>query len=214
MSTATGLVYSRQNAGRFESERHPLIEVSQLFTNNDFPILTSLSTNRAGTNDLIPVISAGRPCSTIGNSAYEWSPGPPLTLDIKQTSWSVNRDPWLTPGRWGQIPDTACACNNLFAPTRAGAGPGAGERNIRKLVADMKKNGDAGIIKMDRVDIDGDGRKIWFCGSTASTGLQDRLYIFLRGVDQKLPERPTQILHCRGLPIPSVPRKSCRHAAI
>src|ERR1035438_6493411 len=43
MSTATGLFYSRQNAGRFESERRPLIEVSQLFTNNDFPILTSLS---------------------------------------------------------------------------------------------------------------------------------------------------------------------------
>src|SRR5208282_782589 len=28
------------------------------------------------------------------------------------------------------------------------------------------------------------------------------VYIFLRGVDQKLPERPTQVLHCRGLPIP------------
>ena len=36
MSTATGLVYCRQNAGLFESERHPLIEVSQAFTNFDF----------------------------------------------------------------------------------------------------------------------------------------------------------------------------------
>ena len=33
MSTAAGLVYCRQNAGLFESERHPLIEVSQAFTN-------------------------------------------------------------------------------------------------------------------------------------------------------------------------------------
>ena len=36
MSTATGLVYSRQNAGLFESERHTLIEASQVFTNSDF----------------------------------------------------------------------------------------------------------------------------------------------------------------------------------
>ena len=28
------------------------------------------------------------------------------------------------------------------------------------------------------------------------------IYIFLRGADQKLPERPTQILHCGGFPIP------------
>ena len=28
------------------------------------------------------------------------------------------------------------------------------------------------------------------------------LFVFLRGADQKLPERPTQTLHCRGFPIP------------
>src|SRR6185295_4595285 len=60
MSTATGLVYSRRNDGLFESERHTLIAAGQIFTNNDSPILTLLNTNSAGTNDLIPLISAGQ----------------------------------------------------------------------------------------------------------------------------------------------------------
>jgi len=33
-------------------------------------------------------------------------------------------------------------------------------------------------------------------------GLSTDVYVFLRGADDKLPERPTQILHCRGIPIP------------
>ena len=93
-STATGLVYSRQNAGRFESERRTLIEVNQAFTNFDLPTLTLLTTNKTGTNDLIPVITAGQTVLYHRNSAYEWSPGPPLTLDVKQTVWHVDHDPW------------------------------------------------------------------------------------------------------------------------
>jgi hypothetical protein len=204
MSTATGLVYSRQNAGRFESERRPLIEVSQVFTNNDFPILTSLSTNQAGTNDLIPVISAGQAVLYHRNSAYEWSPGPPLTLDVKQTSWSVNRDPWLHAWTLGPNPGHSLRVQQSFC---AQPGPERDQEpeneTIRKLIADMKKNGEAGIIKMDRVDIDGDGREdlvLW--QYRVNLGFKTDIYIFLRGADQKLPERPTQILHCRGSPVP------------
>jgi hypothetical protein len=56
MCTAAGLVYSRQDAGQFESERRPLIQGSQVFTNFDHPVLTLLTTDKAGTNDSIPVI--------------------------------------------------------------------------------------------------------------------------------------------------------------
>ena len=215
MSTATGLVYSRQNAGRFESERRPLIEARQVFTNSDFPILTSLGTNQAGTNVLIPVISAGQTVLYHRNSAYEWGPGPPLTLGVKQTSWSVNRDPWLHAWTLGPNPGQSLRVQQSFC---AQPGPERDQEpeneTIRKIIADMKKNGDAGIIKMDRVDIDGDGREdvvLW--QYRVNLGFKTDIYIFLstlrsaatedgRGADQKLPERPTQILHCRGLPIP------------
>ena len=93
MSTATGLVYSRQDAGLFELERRPLIQASQVFTNFDFPILTLLNTNKPGTNDMIPVISARDAVPYHRNSAYEWSPGPALPLDAPPAAWSVSLDP-------------------------------------------------------------------------------------------------------------------------
>ena len=57
---------------------------------------------------------------------------------------------------------------------------------------------------MDRVDVDGDGREdlvLWQV--SGKLDIKTDIYIFLRGADQKWPERPTQVLHCRGLPIPT-----------
>ena len=213
MSTATGLVYCRQNAGVFESERHTLIEASQVFTNFDFPILTRLSTNKAGTNDLIPVIGAGRTVLYHRNSAYEWSPGPAMILDEKQTVWQVNGEAWRNPWRdlW-RDPWTlgANAAQSLrveqFFPAKPDRKQEEDWENeaIRKIVGEMKKKPEASPPRIDRVDVDGDGQEdvvLWqVCGKL---DVKTDLYIFLRGADQKLPERPTQILHCRGLPIPT-----------
>jgi hypothetical protein len=204
MSTATGLFYCRQNAGLFESERHPLIEVSQVFTNYDLPTLTLLTTNKAGTNDLIPVISAGQTVLYHRNSAYEWNPGSPLALNVKQTAWSANRYLWRDPWALGANP-----AHNLRVQQSFQAKPEQ-ERDqepeneaIRKIIADMKKNAAASPPHTARVDVDGDGREdlvLWQV--SGKLDFKTDVYIFLRGVDQKLPERPTQVLHCRGLPIP------------
>jgi len=204
MSTATGLFYCRQNSGLFESERHPLIEVSQGFTNYDLPALTLLNTNKAGTNDLIPVISVGQPMLYHRNSAYEWSPGTPLALDVKQTTWSLNRYPWRDLWTLGSNPARSLDVEQLFC-AKPELEPGKEPENevIRKIIADMKKNAAAGPPHLDRVDVDGDGREylvLWQAGGKLD--FKTDVYIFLRGADQKLPEQPTQVLHCRGFPIP------------
>ena len=213
MSTATGLFYCRQNAGLFESERRPLIEVSQAFTNYDLPTLTLLSTNKTGPNDLIPVISAGQTVLYHRNSAYEWSPGLPLALDVKQTTWSLNRYLWRDYWALGPNPAHSLDVEQSF---RAKPEPDKEPENeaIRKIIADMKKNATAGPPQMDRVDVDGDGREdlvLW--QASGKLDFKTDVYIFLstlrsaatedgRGADQKLPEQPTQVLHCRGFPIP------------
>jgi hypothetical protein len=206
-STSTGLVYSRQNAGLFESERHPLIEASQAFTNFELPTLTLLTTNpatRDGTNDLIPVITAGQTVLYHRNSAYEWSPGPPLTLDVKHTVWRVDGDPRRLP--WTLGPNSA---HSLSVQQSFRASPDQQRdrepenETIRKIIADMKKTAAASPPHMDRVDVDGDGREdlvLW--QGNFKLDFKTDIYIFLRGADQKLPERPTQSLHCGGFPIP------------
>jgi hypothetical protein len=208
-STATGLVYCRQNAGLFESERHTLIETSQVFTNFDFPVLARLGTNNATTNDLIPVISAGQAVLYHRNSAYEWSPGSTLALDVKQTAWQVDFDPWrnLWRAQWmiGPNPAHSLSVERTFLAKPDPKWDKQPENEtIRKIIEDMKKTSPSSEIHMDRLDVDGDGREdlvLWQVVA-ANLGFRTDLYLFLRGVDQKLPERPTQILHCRGLPIP------------
>jgi hypothetical protein len=200
MSTADGLVYSRQNGGIFESERHTLIKASQIFTNSDFPILTLLSTNKPGTNDLIPVITAGQTVMYHRNSAYEWSPGPPMPLETNPASCYINPESWtLGPN----------AAHNFRVQTmfRTKAEPKKDEEPeneaVQKLMADLKKREGAAPPTMDRVDIDGDGREdlvIW--QTSGKIDFKTDIYVFLRGADQQLPVRPSQTLHCSRFVIP------------
>jgi hypothetical protein len=200
MSTATGLIYSRQNAGLFELERLTLIAANQAFTNNDLPILTSLTANKWRTNGLIPVISARQAVLYRRNSAYEWNPGPPLPLDVKQTTWHLSRD------QWAMGPNTA---HNLRVQQSFRTKPDQEldiepeNEAIRKIIDDLKNTAAASPPNTNRLDVDGDGREdlvLWqFSGKL---DLKTDIYVFRRGADQQLPGRPTQILHCRGFPIP------------
>jgi hypothetical protein len=204
-STATGLVYSRQNAGLFESERHTLIETSQAFTGFDFPILTRLSTNTAGTNGLIPVIAAGQAVLYQRNSADEWSPGPPLVLDAEQTAWQIDPASWRD--SWALGPNPAHSLNveqSFRAKPDLKQDKEPENEAVQKIMDDLKQRADAWPPRSVRLDVDGDGREdlvLWQVGFKVDA--KTDIYIFLRGTDQKLPERPTQILHCRGFPIPT-----------
>jgi hypothetical protein len=163
-----------------------------------------LNTNKTGTNDLIPVISAGQAVLYHRNSAYEWSPGPPLALDVKQTAWSLNRYQWRDLWTLGPNPAHSLDVEQSFRAEPEQARDKEPENEaIRKIIADMKKNATASPPQLDRVDVDGDGREdlvLW--QASGKLDFKTDVYIFLRGADQKLPEQPTQVLHCRGFPIP------------
>jgi hypothetical protein len=206
-STSTGLVYCRQNAGLFETERRPLIQANQVFTNYDLPVLISLAANssrRRETNDSIPVFCAGQAVPYHRNRAFEWSPGPPVTLGVEQTAWSLDYERWRDPWAVGANPAHRLRVEQFFGakPERKRDKEPENE-TIAKIIADMKKNAVASQPIRDRVDVDGDGREdlvLWQL--SGKLDFKTDIYIFLRGADQRLPERPTQVLHCRGLPIP------------
>ena len=194
MSTASGLVYSRQDAGLFETERRTLIEASQVFSNHDFPMLTSLSTN-------IPVIFAGRAVLYHRNSAYEWSPEPPMALDAKRTDWSVNRDEWMMGANASHILRIE---QSFLAKPDAKRDKQPETDSIKKTMDDMTKNNNKVPPIMELVDVDGDGRQdvvLWQV-ILGVLGFQTDVYTFLRGANQQLPDQPSQVLHSRGFPIP------------
>jgi hypothetical protein len=195
MSTATGLVYYRQNAGVFETDERQLIKAGQVFTNVNNPYMYHLATNRE-----IPVISPTEAVLYRRNDAFEWKPDPPKPLQTNSPNWFVSA------GNWKMGPDYAreLNINRYYLANRDEAVKPAPEDNtIGKLFSTLRKAEPGHWPEMMIVDLDGDGREdvvVWQV--LGDFEARTDLYIFLRNADGKIPNRPTQILHCRGMPIP------------
>ena len=207
MSTPAGIFYCRQNDGLFELDRRCLIAATQTCAHFDVPILTLLNTNKPGTNDLIPVIGAGESVMYHRNISYEWSPGAPLSLDADGTTWSVNAH-WGR-GSWTLGPNCAHAVyleqslRSVRSVREAEPDKKPENDTIAKIMADMRTISTGSGPQIDRMDVNGDGREdlvLW----QVSGMLECRtdVYVFLRGASGDLPAQPTQVLHCRGFPIP------------
>jgi hypothetical protein len=224
-STATGLIYSRQNDGLFESEQHTLIEAKQPFTDFNFPNLTLIATNKSGTNDLIPVISAGQLVLYHRDGVYKWSPGSSQPLDAKRASWNIDRGAydWISESggsnarrkqRFIELDDHAWTIGgnpayNLRVQQSVRAKPDPNPNGepenaaVRKVIDEMKKGTSEGAVRTNRVDFDGDGREdlvLWQC--SGKLDCKTDFYFFRRGANQQLPAQPTQILRARGFPFP------------
>ena len=196
MSTVAGLVYYRQTNGAFESEPHTLIQASQCFlTNNDAPTLITLATNAA-----IPVLSATQAVLYQRDSTLSWRDGQPVALEAKQASWHLDRNEWTV----GANSSHSLQIRQSFRPNTKDDDDEKPENDtIKKLLAELKKAGPYHQPSTCRVDLDGDGQKdlvLW----QALGDIEPRtdIYVYLRGADGRLPERPTQYMHCRGFPIP------------
>ncbi len=195
MSTVAGLVFCRQNGGVFEEEPQTLIKAGQVFTNDDAPRLIWVATNAA-----LPVISATQAVVYQRNAAFGWRPEPPIALKKTGNSWAGERNQWLM----GSI-----SSRGMQVYESMGAKPDAHEEKpendtIKKLVEAMKKDAEYPWFGEDRADLNGDGRKDYVLWHVMGDRLYPRtdVYVFLRGGDGRLPERPTQVLHGRGFPVP------------
>lgn len=195
LSTASGLVYYRQNGGVFESKPQTLLKVDQVFSGDAPPTLISLPTNAA-----IPVISAAQVQLYQRNEASSWTSGPPIALEARHNVWSGYRNAWTL----GPNSAFDLKIRESFSAVPDNANDDKPENDtIAKLMAEMKKAGQWHQPYTTRVDLDGNGRKDFVLWQVlGDIDYKTDIYVFLRGADGKLPERPTQILHCRGFPIP------------
>lgn len=201
VSTATGMIYLRQNQGVFDAQSRTLVVSNQIFPNGAPPILTSLAGQKDAANPVIPVISAGQAVLYTRNSLGKWSPSQPMPLHLTRTRWTAE------PGGWRTASHTSQSVN-IRQSFRADPSEGLVIENkpenaaIRKLLLDVEREGPGLWHGMDRLDVNGDGRDdlvLWQIAGDLDPRAD--LFIFLRGADSKLPERPTQVLHCRGFPV-------------
>ena len=194
LSTAKGLFYHRQNGGVFEAEERMLIKADQVFTNEDSPVLVSF-----GATNAIPVISADHAVLYRRNGTFDWTPRQSITLTSQDSRWSSGRNEWTI----GPNSSHSLNVQRSFRSERDKAADQPENEAVRKIFEEMKKAISPYLAGTNRFDVNGDGRidlVLWefFPGLDPKTDI----YLFLRGADGKLPETPTQILHCRGVPIP------------
>ena len=178
----------------FEAEPRKFLDIDQVFTNEDLPTLISL-----GTNGSIPVISATEAVLYRRNEGFEWRPAQTVPLEPADAFWSSGRDEWSM----GANPAYHLGVRQSFRAKRNKSAEQPENEAIRKILEGMKKTISPRLVGTNHFDVNGDGRKdaiFWqfFPGLDPKTDI----YLFLRGADGKLPDRPTQILHCRGFPIP------------
>ena len=199
-STAAGIVYSRQAGGLFELERSILIDAKQPFEESDFPTLSLLKTNKNGTDIAIPVVSNGGVLFYRRNIANQWVSDQSIGPDQLQSEWSLVRESWASGGNPGH---SLSVRESHPAEADAKANETPENDGIRAVLEEMKTNTSASPPRMDRLDVNGDGRPdvvLWQVAQRAD--IRTDLYVYLRGEDQKLPERPSQVLHASGFPIP------------
>ena len=213
LSTASGLVYYRQNGGRFETEPRSLITASQIFSNDDPPMLVTLPTNAA-----IPVINATNCVLYHKNAGFEWIPGEPVPLSAGENNSYETRNEWTLGASTThhlQVRQTHWTKSSTeeAEPSEKPRGPKfqladeekAENDAIGKIIAGLKKaTGPWHQPGITRVALNGDGRTdliLWQV--VGEVQFRTDVYVFLRGADGKLPDHPTQVLHCRGFPIPA-----------
>jgi hypothetical protein len=199
MSTARGLIYYCHNGGIFDAEPRTLVQASQVFTNDGIPALILLPTNAS-----IPLISATQAVLYRPNNTHEWTPGQPVALEAKDATWYVGHEGW---DEWavGQNPSRGLLVWQSFRSEETNSAARKSEDEaIRKLMEKINQTDPDHPIAERYQEVTVDGQKaivLWRVSGVPDS--KTDAYVFLRGVGGQLPERPTQVLHCRGTPIPN-----------
>jgi hypothetical protein len=197
ISTRTGISYLRQTNGLFETEPRMLVPAEQPFSGETTPVFVFLPGQKERTNIALPVISAEQAVLYQRAGSSGWQAATRLPLGLAHTSWNSEQDNWAL--------DTAPA-HSLNVTEQFRSGPPAKDEDkpeneaIRKIVEERPERLLA--TEIERADLNHDGREdLVVMRVSGAFDFKTDLFIFFRGPDHKLPERPGEILHCSGFPV-------------
>ena len=200
LSTATGLVYLRQNDGVFEPTLRTLIEAQQV-CRTEYPQIMAEPAESPDANEIIPVVFADHAVLYEKDKGYRWRPGRTLDLHMTQTSWQREYLDWMA----GSNPSQTVSIRTQF---RAGYDPNRAEEEkaeneaIETLIEDIRADAEWGTHGVKRQDVNGDGRQdlvLW--KSRRDMSPKTTVLVFIRDRDDRLPQRPTHVLRGSGVPI-------------
>ncbi|OHB67162.1 MAG: hypothetical protein A2Y77_03255 [Planctomycetes bacterium RBG_13_62_9] len=201
ISTATGLVYLRQDEGTFESSPRTLVEARQVFTADRLRIAPTAPGGQDA-NAAIPVIFEDRAVLYEKDDHYAWHATRTVDLSPKETTWQVYEDYWMA----GPAPVLSMELRKTVRarPPEGGTPKKDHEKKVtQELITKIVKDARWRQHVVRYQDVNGDGREdvvLWKIQGD-NINPSTTILLLLRGPDGSLPARPTRVLRHSGLPI-------------
>lgn len=208
VSTGQGWLRYPQHDGRFATKPVKLLDLQQAYAQATLLRPGVFGYGFAPQSPGMPAVFEDRV------AFYKFAPGKPpepgeTTSLERKSKVSDEIDWWIAPSNWSEsnwgLNNTSAS--SLFADTSFDkAGEKREEEGEQKDSADrfresLQKKHENRHIRMTRSDINGDGKPdalIWI----TKWGLNEEttFYLFLTSPDGSLPDKPNQVLKCRGIP--------------
>ncbi len=206
ISTATGLVYLRQDKGTFEPSPRPLFEARQVFAGDRLRVVPMASGGQDA-NDSLPVLFEDRADLYEKDADGIWHTARTVNLSPKETTWQAREEHWMM----GPAPAFNLEVRRTVrARSRDGRVQAreAEKKATQELIGKIVKDAQWHHYGVQYQDVNGDGREdlvLWTVHGDLNPAVT--ILLLLRGPDGHLPTRPTLVLRHSGLPI-GVDRKS------
>jgi hypothetical protein len=214
ISTSERLVYYRQDNGIFEIKPEKLIEAKQAIPVNHPPIAIEPDKWAGDLKNAIPVVFSDHTVLYKCDENYQLKQVEEIEYQYKK---SIHKETWsiwsLGAKRTEQV---------VIRTTAQGKSEEAEEKEptkeseyVEKEIEKIKKKSRWwGDYAIEREDINADNRKDLILWKTSGElfDLKTNVMVFIRQEDGNLPQRPNQILRCKGVPFDMDYRKW--HASI
>jgi hypothetical protein len=200
ISTTKGLVYYRQNNGIFEMKPENLIEAGQVFVSGHSPIIIEPNKLPENLKNTIPVVFSDHTVIYRCDENYRLSPVEKIEYVFKSTMEKFNWNSWSIGAKNSdqiRIRTTAqgkSEDSELRKPEE--------ENEYIKSMVEKTKEKELQACFVVKEDINGDGNEdVALVHIVQDVDVKTNIIIFLRQKDGQLPEKPSQVLRCRGIPV-------------
>jgi hypothetical protein len=200
LSTATGVVYHRQNDGAFEPSPQTLLEARQVFTADRLRLAPGAPGGQDA-NERIPILGEDRATWYEQDADYAWHAAETVSLSPTATTWNVYEEYWMT----GPAPAFSLEVRRTVRPPAQDSRTrerDAEKKAVQELLGKITQGARRRNYGVVHQDVNGDGREdvvLWRARGDISPNVM--ILLLLRGPDGKLPAQPTRVLRHSGLPI-------------
>lgn len=200
ISTTEGLVYYRQNNGVFEMKPQKLIEAEQVFVSGLRPIVIETNKWTQDLKNAVPVVFSDHTVIYKCNENYQLNLSKKIQHEFKSTMEKFNWNSWsIGANKSDQIRIKTVARgksedSELKKPEE--------DNDYIKTMVEETKEKEMQRCSIAREDINGDGNEdVALLHLVQDVDVKTNIIVFLRQKDGKLPEKPNQVLRCRGIPV-------------